>query len=148
MISLSLRFVSNRDDLYTYLQNVPPLEGYEDILCHADATSFGFVDPDTGETVQDVDAKFLAERIVESGKYNGGPIRLFSCNAGRYEEGAAQKLADEMGVTVLAPTKAVFIHPMGYVVVADNNREAERLLEAATEKWTLEGWKYFKPGEE
>ena len=147
MISLSLRFVSNRDDLYTNLQKVPPLDGYEDILCHADAISFGFVDPVTGENVQDFDAKFLATRIIESGKYNGGPIRLFSCEAGKYEDGPAQKLADEMGVNVLAPTKAVFIHPMGYVIVADSEEEANKLLEIATEKWTPEGWKEFKPKE-
>ena len=148
ILSLALRFVSNRDELYTYLQKVPPLDGYEDILCHADARSFGFLDPVTGETVQDVDASFLAKRIVESGKFNGGPIRLFSCEAGKYEDGPAQKLADELGVNVLAPTQAVFIHPMGYVAVADSEEEAKQLFASSTKKWNPERWKEFIPKEE
>ena len=147
ILSLALRFVSNRDELYTYLQKVPPLDGYEDILCHADARSFGFLDPVTGETVQDVDASFLAKRIVESGKYNGGPIRLFSCEAGKYEDGPAQKLADELGVNVLAPTKKVYIDIMGYIVIADTKKEADQLLTNATEKWNPKGWKEYRPKE-
>ena len=147
MISLALRFVSNRDDLYTNLQNVPPLDGYEDIACHADPLSFGFVDPVTGETVQDVDARFLAKLVIESGKYNGGAIRLIACEAGKYEDGIAQKFADEMGVNVLAPTKEVYVDTMGYMVVADDDAVATELLKTATEKWNPEGWKTFKPRE-
>ena len=145
--SLSLRFMSKRDSAYINLQNVPPLDGYEDIACHADPLSFGFVDPVTGETVQDVDARFLAKLVIESGKYNGGAIRLIACEAGKYEDGIAQKFADEMGVNVLAPTKEVYVDTMGYMVVADDDAVATELLKTATEKWNPEGWKTFKPRE-
>ena len=144
---LSLRFMSKRDGLYTNLQKVPPLDGYEDIACHADPRSFGFLDPVTGETVQDVDAKFLAKLVIESGKYNGGAIRLIACEAGKYEDGIAQKFADEMGVNVLASTKAVYVDTMGYMVAADSEEEADKLLSAATIKWNPEGWKEFIPRE-
>ena len=145
--SLSLRFMSSRDNTYRNLQNIPQLDGYEDIACHADANSFGFVDPVTGETVQEASAKFLARRILESGKYNGGAIRLIACESGKYEDGIAQELANELGVNVLAPTKVVYTNSQGYMVVADDEFEALELLKTATKKWNPDGWKEFKPKE-
>lgn len=146
MASLSLRFMSHRDRTYKNLQNVPPLDGYEDIACHADPHSFGFVDPETGETIQgDVGAKFLAKRVRESGKYNGGPIRLIACESGKLDDGIAQKFADEMGVPVLAPTKIVYTNSQGFMVLADDDFEAAELMHNATEKWNPDGWRVFEP---
>lgn len=145
--SLSLRFLSNRDDTYVNLQNVPPLDGYEDIACHADPKNFSFVDPEAGETVQDVGARFFAKRIKESGKYNGGPIRLIACESGKLDDGIAQQLANEMGVKILAPTKIVYTNSQGYMVLADDDFEAIELLRKATEKWNPDGWRVFEPKE-
>ena len=143
--SLSLRFLSNRDQVYKNLVNVPPLDGYEDIACHADPYSFGYKDPETDETVQEASAKEFAKRVRESGKYNGGAIRLIACESGKLEDGLAQKFADEMGEEVLAPTKIVFTNSQGYMVLADDDLEAVELLRNAKEKWNPEGWITFKP---
>ncbi len=143
--SLSLRFMSNRDTLYQNIQNVPPLEGYEDIACHADPYGFGFVDPDTGETVQEVSAKFLVDRIKESGKYQGGDVRLLACSSGKLDDGLAQQFANEIGRNVLAPIKDIYTNSQGYMVVANSLTEAAVLLRTAKEKWNPEGWRIFKP---
>lgn len=145
--SLSLRFLSNRDITYQNLQNVPPLDGYEDIACHADPYNFSFVDPEADETVQNVDARFLAKRIRESGKYNGGAIRLIACESGKLDDGIAQDLANEMGVKVLAPTKIVYTNSQGFIVLADDDFEAMELLRQAIEKWNPDGWRVFEPKE-
>ena len=146
--SLSLRFLSNRDGIYKNMENVPPLEGYEDVAVHADPYSFGFVDPQTGETVQSTDARFLANRLRESGKYNGGPIRLIACESGKVDDGIAQALANELGVPVLAPTKTVYIDSQGYMVLADNLDEALELMSNAEKAWNSDGWKVFAPRKE
>ncbi len=145
--SAGLRFMSNRDQLYKNLQNVTEIDGYEDIGCHADPYMFGYVDPDTGETVQEVSAKHFAKTIIESGKYKGGKIRLISCEAGAIDNGLAQQFANEIGNTVLAPTKKVFVNSQGYMVVADDISEAIVLISKSKEKWTPEGWKEFNPKE-
>ncbi len=143
--SLSLRFLSNRDVLYRNMDDVPEIAGYEDIVCHADPYSFGYIDPQTGETVQDVSAKEFAQRVRESGRYKGGPIRLISCESGRLDNGLAQQFADEMGVPVLAPTKSVWTNSQGYMVLADTEEEAIQLFRKAKEKWNPGGWRIFKP---
>ena len=143
--SLSLRFMSNRDTVYDNLKRVPPLEGYEDIACHADPRAFGFIDPETDETIQEASAKMFATRVKDSGKYNGGAIRLIACESGKYDDGLAQKFANEMGCPVLAPNKKVYTNSQGYMVLADSDEEAAVLLKAATDKWNDEGWKVFKP---
>ena len=145
--SLSLRFLSNRDTTYQNLQNVPPLDGYEDVACHADPRNFSFVDPEADETVQNVDARFFARRIRESGKYNGGAIRLIACESGKLDNGIAQEFANEMGVKVLAPTKIVYTNSQGFMVLADDDLEAIELLRQATEKWNPDGWRIFEPKE-
>lgn len=145
--SLSLRFMSNRDNTFKNLQNVPPLDGYEDIACHADPHNFSFVDPEMDETVQNVDARFLAKRTRESGKYNGGAIRLIACESGKFDDGIAQDFANEMGVNVLAPTKIVYTNSQGFMVLADDDTEAIELLRQATEKWNPDGWRVFEPKE-
>lgn len=145
--SFSLRFFSNRDKTYRNLQNLPPLVGYEDIACHADPYNFSFVDPEADETVQNVGARFLAKRIKESGKYNGGAVRLIACEAGKMDDGIAQEFANEMGVKVLAPTKIVYTNSQGYMVLADDDIEAIELLRQATEKWNPDGWRVFEPKE-
>ena len=145
--SLSIRFMSNRDNTFKNLQNVPPLDGYEDIACHADPYNFSFVDPEADETVQNVGARFIAKRIRESGKYNGGAIRLIACESGKYDDGIAQDFANEMGVKVLAPTKIVYTNSQGFMVLADDDFEAIQLLRQATEKWNPDGWREFEPKE-
>ncbi len=145
LTAYSLRFMSNRDDTFKNMVNVPPLDGYEDVVCHSDASSFSFQDPDTGEVLVDLDAKRFAELVKSSEKYNGGPIRLIACEAGKNKDGLAQQFANEMGVRVLAPTKIAYSNSQGYIVLADDVKTAARLLKSATDKWNSNGWKEFIP---
>lgn len=122
------------------MKNVPTLDGYEDVVCYADPYSFGFVEPKTGETIQEVSAKKFAEYVKQSGKYNGGSIRLIACEAGKFEDGLAQQFANEMGVEVLAPTKTVYTNSSGSMVLADDRIEAIEMLRNAKGKWNPDGW--------
>jgi len=123
-----LRFMSHRDQFYKNLENVEPLPGYQDVACHADAYSFAAQDPETEELLQEITVKELAYRIIDSGKYTGGPIRLLACNSGVLEEGIAQQLADLLKVPVLAPTNTVFTSADGYVAVAAKETEAAQAM--------------------
>ena len=137
--SVSLRFVSNRDLLYLNAKNVPPLEGFEDIVCHSDAQSFAFVDPLTGNTVSDTSASELASLVRASGKYKEGtPIRLLSCQAGAEENGIAQKLANELNTTVLAPTETLYITSDGEMFITDS-------IEMRYKHKSTGYWKKFEP---
>ena len=98
--------------------------------------------------MQSTDARFLANRLRESGKYNGGPIRLIACESGKVDDGIAQALANELGVPVLAPTKTVYIDSQGYMVLADNLDEALELMSNAEKAWNSDGWKVFAPRKE
>lgn len=51
----------------------------------------------------------LAGMIQEHSEYEGGPIRLLSCYAGSYEQGAAQQLASYLQVPVVATMQAVYV---------------------------------------
>jgi len=145
LTSVSLRFMSNRDTFYRNMEKVEALDGYEDVVCHADPYSFVFQDPDTGETLQELSAESLAKQIRESGKYNGGPIRLIACESGAVENGIAQQLADKLGVEVLAPTKMVFVDKEGKMVVASDKNDAYTLLKRLNKQWDSSGWTVFKP---
>lgn len=148
--SYRLRFMSNRDQFYRNLERVDLLPGYQDIACHADAYGFDAHDPETGELYQEISPKELAYRIMDSGKYNGGPIRLLACSAGALPDGAAQQLADLLKVPVLAPTNTLFTSQDGYVAVASNDTEAIRMMSRMSKnslKFSMEGWKLYEPRE-
>ena len=140
--------MSNRDQFFQNLNNVDPLDGYQDIACHADAHGFAAQDPETGELLEDLSPKELAYRIMDSGKYNGGPIRLLACSSGAVENGAAQQLADLLKVPVLAPMDTLFTSMDGYMAVASNLEEAKEIMaqmSSQKQKWSLDGWKTFQP---
>jgi len=119
-------------------------------LPHADAYGFDAHDPETGEVYQEISVKELAYRIMDSGKYNGSPIRLLACNSGALEDGAAQQLADLLHKPVLAPQKTLFTSPDGYMAVASNDTEAVRMMSRMSKnniKSSMEGWKLYEPRE-
>lgn len=135
----SLRFLSNQDLLYRNAEKVKPLDGFEDVVCHADPDGFGLVDSVTGETIQNLSAKELAELIRKSGKYKEGtPIRLLSCQAGAKKDGVAQQLADELGVEVIAPTETLYISNTGEMHITDDPRGEYIRINTGV-------WKSFKP---
>lgn len=85
----------------------------------------------------------LRESILATPSYGGGPIRLIACTAGKSPNGLAQRLADVMGVDVLAPTQTVFINERGDLVLANSDEEYTQIV-AGIIKSTGE-WLVFKP---
>lgn len=76
------------------------------------------------------DHRTLADIVRARRDYEPGtPIRLYSCSTGRATDGAcfAQRLADELGVPVTAPTDKVWLWPDGSVAIGqklgDNDGE-------------------------
>jgi hypothetical protein len=112
--------------------NVTPKAGRFDIAVHADTKSFWVR---TGPGKNDW-AKIPTERVADFMKskgYTGGPVRLIACEAGALPTGPAQKLANEIGTGVMAPTGKVWIHPDG------------RLTIGATPSVNTGKWVWFAP---
>lgn len=142
-------FVNRTEKLHRYAQNIPPLEGYEDFTCHADADSFYIDLGGTGnaEDFFQLTPEEYADRIRASTTYKGGNIRIISCQAGAKDNGAAQRLADALGVDVYAPTETVHVTENGEIFVTDNDilaelwyNEDDRSVYKETGTWRL-----FKP---
>ena len=100
----------------TYSEKVPGLPGYHDVVVHSDGTTFG-ASPSAWKKHLDYSPAKLGEKIRASGTWDGGPIRLISCNSGAPGKNAAQGLADALGVPVLAPTSTVWIYQDGRMAV-------------------------------
>ena len=104
-------FVNKTEQLYRFAKKIKPIDGYEDFTCHADSDKF-YIDLNGDGKEEDfysLTPKEYAERIKASITYQGGNIRIISCQAGAKEQGAAQQLADALGVNVYAPTEIVNI---------------------------------------
>ena len=68
----------------------------------------------------ELNAQEFAEVVRQSTEWSGQPIRLFSCDTGRNAGGFAQKLANELGVPVRAPTTPVWsVGGRGTPIVSD-----------------------------
>ena len=129
--SASTRFLNKTDQLYINAANIKPRKGFEDIVCHADKDGFAFRDAQGVESP--VSVSEMAGIIKNSGNYRGGAIRLIACDAGAEDGTCAQRLANEMGVNVLAPTKTIFVDEQGGIQIGStyNARDGK--------------WKLFKP---
>ena len=111
----SPRFLNKNDNLFKNAQNIKPLDGYEDIVVHGDPYSFIFKDSNGKESY--VSFKEFADILRSSPVYNGADIRLISCETAAEGSVTAQALANELGVTVLAPTDIVGVYPDGEMFV-------------------------------
>ena len=107
-------YVNSNDNLNRYAHNIPAIPGYEDFVIHGDSDLVQLRDLD-GEVVSNYTAKEFAQILSEDPNYNGGNIRLISCSAGNGDECFAQQLADELGVSVLAPSGVVVVYPDGKI---------------------------------
>ncbi|MCX4747620.1 hypothetical protein OG455_19210 [Kitasatospora sp. NBC_01287] len=96
--------------------NVAPKPGYHDVVIHGN--NQGYFEPGRinaagkGFSGGDTHPGHIADAIRNSPYYEGGPIRLVSCHSGTVGDGiaevpAAQTLANELGVPVMAPTNKV-----------------------------------------
>lgn len=98
------------DDLAKYFPKIPPEKGRYIMSLHGTPNSAFLYG-------QKIDARTLANIIRSRKDYNGtDEIVLISCNTGNEENVKkcfAQKLSDELGVTVYAPTKYGAINVFG-----------------------------------
>ena len=62
--------------------------------------------------------RVAAKLLKSDGKYNGGPIRLLSCNTGKVGSGFAQNLANKLNRPVKAPTDYLWATKEGKYFVA------------------------------
>ena len=130
---LSVNRFSATDPLSGYFESVKPIKGYTDVGLHGSQNSVQVVKMN-GQTVN-MNAKQFAEYLRNSLDFNGGNIRLISCNTGANAKGFAQQLANQLGVNVLAPKKAVYIWSNGHLTIG----------QGAIKGLNLGKWKLFKP---
>jgi hypothetical protein len=67
----------------------------------------------------ELDASAFAQVVAQETDWNGEPIRLFSCSTGQDADGFAQQLADQLEVTVTAPTEVVWSSADGSVHIGE-----------------------------
>ena len=148
-------YVNSSDKLREYAKRIEPLKDYEDVVIHCDGRSFSYTNLDAGnkhEKSTDVSVLELAAMLAENPNYRGGDIRLISCSAGKYHDGAAQKLANACGVKILAPIQDVNIREDGKMFVFDrhyDDKGNELPINPIvwTEEYQRQQWKVFKPEE-
>lgn len=142
-------FVNKSEALFRNAKNVRPIEGYEDFTCHADPDNF-LIDMKGEGNDEDfftLTPEQYAEAIKRSNTYKGGNIRILSCQAGAKEDGAAQRLADALGVDVYAPTEIVNIAENGEIFLSDSDVLADLWYNADDRSKIKESgkWVLFHP---
>ncbi len=108
----------DESNIYEFSQLVEPEDGFEDVFIHSDAARF-FITNKYGEQTA-FHPMEIAEILRKSENYKGGNIRLCSCEAGSDPNGAAQQLADALGVDVKAPNRLLFLDNRGNITIADD----------------------------
>lgn len=81
---------------------------------------------------------------MNQGIRTGGPIRVVACEAGGAPDCLAQRLADEMGVEVLAPTTTVYVDYDGRMTHATSKDEYDSVAEGKIKETGR--WVKFYPG--
>ncbi len=119
MMILSSIFVNSNDVLFRNAARIKPLDGYSDIVMHGSPNELLAYSNEGDEW--SYGAKEAAELIRNSHEFCGKPIRLIACQTGALKDGIAQQIADELGVSVLAPTETVTVDIDGEMFVSDND---------------------------
>lgn len=145
-------FVNNSEILFSNAKNVQPIDGYEDFTCHADANGF-YIDMSGNGNERDffqLSPSEYAKAIRNSPTYKGGNVRILSCQSGAKKDGAAQQLANALGVDVCAPTEIVNIDENGEIFLSDNDILADIWYNASDRSKVKETgkWVVFHPRKE
>ncbi len=89
--------------------------GYYDLVAHGEP---GRILVEHHGVQISVDHRVAARLLKNDGHYNGGPIRLLSCNTGKVGSGFAQNLANKLNRPVKAPTDYLWATKDGKYFVA------------------------------
>lgn len=116
--------------------NAKPMPGFHDVIIHGSPTDFG-PQPTSWKNGTNFDHRTLANLLEHDPSYPGGPIRLLSCSTGKLPDGAAQNLANKLGVTVVAPTDTLWAYPSGRLTVGST---------ALRSSGSTDLWNVFEPG--
>lgn len=93
--------------------NIQRKEGYYDIVGHGNPEIIEFFG-------QKINEKTVAKIVTGRADYRGEKIRLLSCMTGRMDEDGncfAQRLANAVGVEVIAPNNLLYLHNDGTIHV-------------------------------
>lgn len=101
------------EELRVAAKLVPPQAGSLDVFVHGTVDDFIVVRD--GKEIH-LPPRQVAEYIKSQG-LEFKRIRLLACSSGVHPKGAAQHLANKLGVTVEAPTDKLWIHPDGTLTI-------------------------------
>lgn len=113
--SASLLYISEKDELYNNAKQIEPIDGYEDIIIHADKHNFYLYNMQGDEFT--FTAAEMARMLRQSKGYHGGKIRLIACESAAEGGTVAQELANALGVEILAPSGIVWVDPNGKMTI-------------------------------
>ena len=97
---------NSADVLYERTRHVPPIQGYDDVFLHGNASGVSTKDAN-GEDIDIPNEKFI--EILKQLPFENGAIRLCACDAGAEDHGIASYVAKEMKMRVMAPTTHIWI---------------------------------------
>ena len=131
---VDINYFPKDEKIYKYAKKVenPVDDDVFDVGGHG--APFFMVD-DTGNRIS---ADKLAETIKADANYQEGmTVRLLSCSTGKYSDGFAQELADEMGAgaTVMAPSKTLNIYSDGSLKIYDTSINSDGKEEIEEGEW-------------
>jgi len=93
--------------------NIKPLPGWRDVVVHGTIDDFEIV---IDGKAYSVDHRSLAKWLRKGGD-GKQRIRLLSCETGKHAKGAAQHLANKLGVEVMAPNDLLHVFEDGSMVI-------------------------------
>lgn len=108
---------------------------------HSDGYIFAERDA-KGAILNTLSPKQLAQKIKSDYLFQNKPVKIYSCNAGAKDATAAQKLANELGVEVKAPTDDIILFSDGQFRIVKSRNEKGELAEIHN---VGKGWQTFKP---
>lgn len=131
IVKASPVFLNKSTQLYRNTKKVKPIPGYVDVGIHSDGLSFWYTNADEGDRAKwtRVNAHELAEFIRSDPSWDGSPIRLLACRSGESPDGAAQMLANNLGVEIIAPTTDVCIDGKGNVALTNDLDKADSIID-------------------
>ncbi len=121
---------------------VKPLDGHYDIRAHSDGYQLIYTDMDDGDGIP-MSLAELVKALEDDPSYEGQPIRIVACEAGRYDNGLARCVADRLGADVLTPDSTVYVEKDGRLILSPTDKEYYDVAEGKMKP--TRRWRLFKP---